>query len=112
MEREENGTFNDIPESPSGPKQFRVHGFYQYVDTNNALFRVKYVADDKGYQPIIQVTNNTIDASSSVLSVAAASVLANDKNGVNVTKTGAGESEDDGLVDDRITVNLVKTLLG
>lgn len=103
--RQEIGGFFDNPENPNGPKQYRVHGAYQYVDTNNQLFRVNYVADEKGYQPTIEKVTDV-----PVPSTTAAPPPGQPK-AVEET-VPADDDEEGGLLDDRIGPNLVKSLVG
>lgn len=103
--RHEIGGFFDNPENPNGPQQYRVHGAYQYVDSNNQLFRVNYVADEKGYQPTIE---KVVDVP--VPTTTAAPAPGQPK--VVEETLPADDDEEGGLLDDRIGPNLVKSLVG
>lgn len=104
-ERHEIGGF--FQDHPNQPPQYRVQGAYQYVDTNNQLFRVNYIADDKGYQPtIVKVTDTPVPPQTTTLAPA----LGQPKVVEEVEP--ADDDDEGGLLDDRIGPNVVKSLLG
>jgi Insect cuticle protein len=39
----------ELKEGPDGTKLNVVRGWYSYIDTNNQLYRVDYMADENGY---------------------------------------------------------------
>lgn len=103
--RHEIGGFFDNPQQPNGPKQYRVYGAYQYVDSNNELFRVNYVADENGYQPTIEkVTGQPIPTTTPAPAPGQPKI-------VEETEP-ADDDEEGGLLDDRFGPNLVKSLVG
>lgn len=104
--RQEIGGFFENPQDPTGPKQYRVHGAYQYVDTNNQLFRVNYVADENGYQPTIEKVVDTTQAPTT------AAPAPGEPKVAEGTEPADDDDEGLGLLDDRIGPNLVKSLVG